>query len=72
MEKIAVLSDIHGNLEALKSCLEDIDQRGIQRIICLGDVIAKGVHPIECLDLLIKRNAIILRGNCDRYFSETH
>lgn len=72
MEKIAVLSDIHGNLEALKTCLEDIDQRHINKIICLGDIIAKGVHPMECLSLLQERNAILIRGNCDRFFSQKY
>lgn len=72
MDKIAVLSDIHGNLEALKACLNDIDHREIKQIICLGDIVAKGVHPIECLEMLKERNAILLRGNCDRHFSQKH
>ena len=72
MDKIAVLSDIHGNLEALKVCLKDIDEKGVKHIICLGDIIAKGVHPMECLALLKERNVIFIRGNCDRYFSEKH
>ena len=42
MSSIAVISDIHGNLEALKSVLEDIKKRNIEKIICLGDIIAKG------------------------------
>lgn len=72
MEKIAVLSDIHGNLEALKTCLKDIEERKISRIICLGDVIAKGVHPMECIALLKEKKAIFIRGNCDRFFSENY
>ncbi len=72
MDKIAVLSDIHGNLEALKACLKDIDEKSIKHIICLGDIIAKGVHPNECIDLLKQRNTILIRGNCDRYFSEIY
>ena len=38
MEKVAVISDIHGNLEALKAVLSDIEARKITKIICLGDV----------------------------------
>ena len=72
MDKIAVLSDIHGNLEALKVCLEDIDRRDIKIIICLGDIVAKGVHPMECINLLKERNAVFIRGNCDRFFSEKY
>ena len=40
--KIAIISDIHGNLEALKSVLNDIKNRNIDKIYCLGDIIAKG------------------------------
>lgn len=52
MEKIAIISDIHGNYEALKTVLFDIEKRGINHIYCLGDVIGKGTRPNECLDLL--------------------
>ena len=58
MDKIAIISDIHGNYEALTTVLKDIENRNIKNIYCLGDIIAKGVHPSECLtlikDLLIK------------------
>ena len=47
--KIAIISDIHGNLEALKATLTDIEKRKVDKIICLGDIIAKGVHPKECI-----------------------
>ncbi len=68
--KIAIISDIHGNLEALKSTLKDIEKRKVDKIICLGDIIAKGVHHKECIEL-VKRNCdIVIQGNCDRYFSE--
>ena len=39
MEQIAIISDIHGNLEALKSVLEDIRERKISNIMCIGDII---------------------------------
>ena len=45
MEKIAIISDIHGNLEAFKTIIKDIEKRGINRIFCLGDIIGKGSHP---------------------------
>ena len=38
MEKIAVISDIHGNIPALQSVLKDIQTRKIEQIICLGDL----------------------------------
>lgn len=70
--KIAVISDLHGNLEALKKVLEDIKNRNVSKIICLGDIIAKGSHPNECIDLVRKNCFIVLRGNTDRHFSQEH
>lgn len=65
MDKIAIISDIHGNYEALKTVLNDIEKRNIKTIFCLGDIIAKGVHPSECLNLIREKCQVILRGNCD-------
>lgn len=39
LDKIAIISDIHGNLPALEAVLKDIDRRGVSQIICLGDMI---------------------------------
>ena len=69
MDKIAIIADIHGNLEALKVVLEDIKKRNITRIFCLGDIIAKGTHQQECVDLIRKNCEIVLRGNCDRVYA---
>lgn len=70
--KIAIISDIHGNSEALKATLKDIEKRQVDKIICLGDTIAKGVHPKECISLIRKKCEIVLQGNCDVYFSIEH
>ena len=70
--KIAIISDIHANLEALKATLEDIEKRNVDKVICLGDLIAKGIHPKECIELIKEHCDIVLRGNCDRYFSTEH
>lgn len=70
--KIAIISDIHGNLEALKETLKDIEKRKVDKIICLGDTIAKGVHSKECLELIRKNCEIVLQGNCDEHFSMEH
>ena len=70
--KIAIISDIHGNLEALKATLKDIEKRKVDKIICLGDIIARGVHPKECIELVKKNCDIILQGNCDLYFALEH
>jgi len=65
MESIAVISDIHGNLEALTAVLADIEDRGIRRIVCLGDVVGYGPQPRECLDLISQRCQVTLMGNHD-------
>ena len=70
--KIAIISDIHGNLEALKATLKDIEKRKVDKIICLGDIIAKGVHSKECISLIITNCEIVLQGNCDVHFSTKH
>jgi predicted phosphodiesterase len=62
---IAILSDIHSNLEALTAVLAELDKRGITEIVCLGDVIGYGPNPIECLDLIRQRATVTLMGNHD-------
>lgn len=61
----AIISDVHGNLEALQAVLADIDSRGIKRIICLGDIIGYGPNPVECVDLVRTRCEWALMGNHD-------
>lgn len=68
MDRIAIISDIHGNLEALNSVLNDIRERKIDRIICLGDMIAKGTNQQECVELVKNNCDVVLKGNCDEYF----
>ncbi len=62
---IAIISDIHSNLEALQAVMADIESRGINRIICLGDVIGYGPNPHECLDMIIERCEVCICGNHD-------
>lgn len=64
--KIAIISDIHGNVEALQSMLQMIDMRGAQRIYCLGDVVGYGGSPNECVELLRRRNIRTVAGNHDK------
>lgn len=72
MERIAIISDIHGNLESLKTVLSDIEKRNIKRIFCLGDIVAKGTHQKECLELIKKNCEIIILGNCEYFFCQSH
>jgi len=61
----AVISDIHGNLDALQVVLEDIEGRDVDRIVCLGDIIGYGPNPLECLDAVMERCEWSLMGNHD-------
>lgn len=61
--RIAVVSDIHGNLEALKQVLADIDQSRVDSVVCLGDNIGYGPEPEEVVNLLRKRNIPSVMGN---------
>jgi predicted phosphodiesterase len=67
MSKTALLSDIHGNIDALKAVLRDIDQQGISEILCLGDIVGYGAAPAECLRLVRKRCKATVIGNHDAY-----
>ena len=63
--KIALISDIHSNTEALKAALEYIDELGVDKIICLGDIVGYGAEPNECCELIRKHADIALLGNHD-------
>ncbi len=63
MERIALVSDIHGNYPAWQAVLDDIDSRGIKRIFCLGDLVGKGPDSIRITDSVRERCEIVLRGN---------
>lgn len=62
MDRIAVISDIHGNWPACEAVLEDIASRGISRVFCLGDLIGKGPSPSEVLDAVRQRCEVVVRG----------
>jgi diadenosine tetraphosphatase ApaH/serine/threonine PP2A family protein phosphatase len=63
--RLAVFSDIHGNLHALQAVLSVIDALGIDSMACLGDVVGYGAFPNECCDLLRERRVPTLAGNHD-------
>ena len=66
--KIAILSDLHSNLEALTACRERALECGAQRFICLGDCIGYGPDPVGTLDLLMSLPGIVtVLGNHDEY-----
>ena len=64
--KRAIISDIHGNLEALQAVLEHIRKQDVDELYCLGDIIGYGPNPCECLDLVIEHCTVCLLGNHDQ------
>ena len=64
--KIAVISDIHGNLEALNAVLAKIDALDVRSIYCLGDIVGYGPNPNECVELIRSRNIPSVVGNHDK------
>ena len=62
--RTAIVSDIHGNLEALQAVLSDLRTQGCDRTICLGDIVGYGPNPCECLDLVTQLDGCVL-GNHD-------
>ena len=61
----AIISDVHGNAEALRTVLADIESRGITRILSLGDIIGYGPEPLACVDLVRQKCQWSLMGNHD-------
>ncbi|MCU0452761.1 MAG: metallophosphatase family protein [Bacteroidetes bacterium] len=63
--RTAIISDIHGNLEALEAVLASIRSEGMDRIICLGDIVGYGADPGPCIDLVRSACAFAVLGNHD-------
>jgi predicted phosphodiesterase len=63
--RIAVISDIHGNLHALEAVLESIDADAPETVWCLGDLVGYGPRPNRCCALVAERAELCLIGNHD-------
>jgi len=63
--KIAVLSDVHGNLPAFRAVLADVDSEGADAVWFLGDLVGYGANPNECVELAAERCDLCLAGNHD-------
>lgn len=72
MGKIAIISDIHGNMPALDAVLRDIRERDIRRVFCLGDLVGKGPHSDKAVDICRSECEIVLRGNWDQEIARHH
>ena len=60
--RYAILSDIHGNLEALRAVLDDCAGR-VDAVLCLGDTVGYGADPLACVELIAERAQAIVGGN---------
>jgi diadenosine tetraphosphatase ApaH/serine/threonine PP2A family protein phosphatase len=63
--RLAVISDIHSNYEALQSVLTQIDREEVEAILNLGDIVGYNASPNECVELLKERQVWNLAGNHD-------
>jgi diadenosine tetraphosphatase ApaH/serine/threonine PP2A family protein phosphatase len=70
LDRIALISDVHGNLTALKAVLGDIDARGISRIFNLGDYVGKGPRGCEVIDICRDRCEVNILGNWDDFLPD--
>lgn len=69
--KIAVLSDIHGNMQALKRVLEDIKANDCDKVFCLGDLAMAGPEPQKVIDFVEKQsNWTVIQGNTDKMIAD--
>jgi diadenosine tetraphosphatase ApaH/serine/threonine PP2A family protein phosphatase len=63
--RIGIISDIHGNLEALEAVLRELELHQLDEIVCLGDVVGYGASPNECCQLVREHCSFTLLGNHD-------
>jgi len=61
--RIAIISDVHSNLEALKQVIKKLKTIGYDELICLGDIIGYGPDPEPCLDIIFEEAKYIIKGN---------
>ncbi len=63
--KLAVLSDVHSNLEALRAVLQEVERQKAERVLFLGDAVGYGPEPEECVQLLRQVSEVMIAGNHD-------
>ena len=69
--RIALISDIHGNLEAFESVVADARQKGVDGFACLGDIVGYGANPVACLEGVKDLDPLaVIQGNHDAYAAD--
>jgi diadenosine tetraphosphatase ApaH/serine/threonine PP2A family protein phosphatase len=69
--RLAIFSDVHGNLEALEAVLQDAKERECTHFVCLGDVVGYNANPHECVARLRGLDCPVVKGNHDEQASLT-
>lgn len=65
--KVAVLSDIHANVQALEAVMGDVVEQGCEHVFCLGDLVLAGPQPKEVMDYVMAQDSwTIVQGNTDK------
>jgi diadenosine tetraphosphatase ApaH/serine/threonine PP2A family protein phosphatase len=67
--KIAILGDIHSNLDALEVVLADAEAQGVSEFFCTGDVVGYNACPHECLEIIRSLGCPVVKGNHDHYIA---
>ncbi|HYX86804.1 MAG TPA: metallophosphoesterase family protein [Gaiellales bacterium] len=63
--RVGVISDVHGNLQALDAVLAAIDAEDVDELWCLGDIVGYGADPVRCMQIVDERADVVLAGNHD-------
>ena len=71
-DRVAVITDVHANLPALRAALARIDELGIERTYCGGDLVGYGPHPNEVCALIAERGIPTIYGNYDHAIARDH
>jgi predicted phosphodiesterase len=67
--KYAILGDIHANLEALETILQDAQQERVTHYACVGDIVGYAANPKECMEIIRHLDCPVVKGNHDEYAS---
>ena len=69
-QRLALLSDQHGNDAAFRAALDDVERLGVEEVVCLGDVAQGGAEPAQTLDRLAALGCETVLGNADAFLLE--
>jgi predicted phosphodiesterase len=63
--RYGIISDIHGNIEALEASLRSLEAEKVDEVVCLGDIVGYGANPAECIALVRETARVVILGNHD-------